>query len=161
MRPPGVSASPRKTSVTTLISLESPNNSSISWVALAMGCPGGRNATLAPFRRLGAQVKPPAASHNGSDEENEERDVRPDRDQLTQPVECSGHYDRRDLKDAIVCASASRTEPSVVILSLISVVLSLSLSPERGTPKELGRLAGLRCQCYRACTPISIRTTLN
>ena len=47
-RPPGVSASPRKRSVTTITSPESPNRSSISCVASAMGWPGGRKATLAP-----------------------------------------------------------------------------------------------------------------
>ena len=47
-RPSGVRASPRNRSVTILTSLESPKNSSISCVAVAMACPGGRNATSAP-----------------------------------------------------------------------------------------------------------------
>ena len=47
-RPPGVSASPRKRSVATLKSPESPKSSSISLTASATAWPGGRNATSAP-----------------------------------------------------------------------------------------------------------------
>ena len=60
-RPPGVIASPRKMSVATRTSPDALKCSATSFVALAMGCPGGRNATSAPSVG-GARNVTPAAS---------------------------------------------------------------------------------------------------
>ena len=59
--PPGVSASPRKTRVTTLASLDSPKNSSSSNSAARMALSGGRNSTSVPSVG-GARRVDPAAS---------------------------------------------------------------------------------------------------
>ena len=59
--PPGVSASPRNTSVTTLTSPDSPKNSSSSSTAVAMALPGGRNATEAPSTGGRRRVAPAAS----------------------------------------------------------------------------------------------------
>ena len=89
-RPPGVSASPRKISVTTLTSLESPNNSSISFVAVAIGCPGGRNATSAPS--VGSARKRGALDqNNGDDKEHDERDIRAGRYYPAQSIKNLAH----------------------------------------------------------------------
>ena len=60
--PPGVSASPRNTSVTTLTSPDSPKNSSSSSTAVAMALPGGRNATEAPSTGGRRRVAPAAST---------------------------------------------------------------------------------------------------
>ena len=59
--PSGVSASPRKISVATMTSLESPKRSSISLIASATAFPVGRNARAVPST-TGARRPAPAAS---------------------------------------------------------------------------------------------------
>ena len=81
--PSGVSASPRKMSVTTLASPESPKNSPSSSKASATGPPSGRVALVSG----GGARRCSGGQHNSDEEEDKECYIWSSRDQPAQPTQ--------------------------------------------------------------------------